>query len=114
MSMPGLPMHGREDDPPPWLVRRRRRSTRARIIRFALLGGGAVAIVLGTTVGWLLNATEPPSPWDGFPGFRVRVTDERSMVRYSLIATLFLAPGLFLLFALAASVQAGLKGMGRS
>jgi hypothetical protein len=114
MSMPVPPSQGDEGDPPPWLIRHRR-STRARILWFALLGGGAVSLLLGTIVGWVLWSTEPPNPWDHLPvGLRVRVADDRPLIRYSAIATLFLAPAMFLVFAIAASVHAGLKGMARS
>jgi hypothetical protein len=108
---------GRESErdasaPPRWLLRRRR-SEVAHIIWFALIVGGAAALVLGILLGLLLYAAQP-SPWENWDGQRFLPSRSTSMGLLVLNTTLTLAPALFLLCGLAASVRVILQGMRRS
>jgi hypothetical protein len=112
------------DDPPPPAPREatelyvpdialpgRRAPARMRIVKFALLGGGGTSILCGAVVGVLAWFVMPPEvvPFPSTDRFTF-LSEGQRLVIWPLACTLYFAPFLFLVFAMAASAQAIASG----
>jgi hypothetical protein len=85
----------------------RRPAARTRIVKFALLGGGGTSILFGSVVGLVAWFVMPPEvvPFPSADRFSFYSSGQR-LVIWPLACTLYFAPFLFLVFAMAASAQA--------